>query len=129
MTPKLLIIEDDEAIQMLLQQYFESEGYQIRTASDGKVAWKILEIWEPDILITDLLMPHLDGAGLYGELKESRFKNIPVVFISGAKHIYHDFIDNNWHRHNSIFFEKPIELHRLRHGVQNLLSLAREIEL
>jgi two-component system response regulator VicR len=81
----LLIVEDQEDFLDLLKLVASSEGYYAATASDGSEAVELLKHVKPALIVTDLMMPHLDGIGLIEYVKRTPgLKNIPVVVITGA---------------------------------------------
>ncbi|GAC1391863.1 MAG: hypothetical protein NVSMB46_05930 [Candidatus Saccharimonadales bacterium] len=60
---KVLIIEDTEIINNAYRMILERAGYEVRSAYDGKEGLAIAQTYTPDIILLDLLMPHLDGIG------------------------------------------------------------------
>ena len=61
MKHKVLVVDDDRAIRMLLTDVLTRAGYEISTAKDGRDALKHFELHKPDLIITDLKMPFVDG--------------------------------------------------------------------
>ncbi|OGV50594.1 MAG: hypothetical protein A2X49_12405 [Lentisphaerae bacterium GWF2_52_8] len=83
---KILIAEDETLIRNLLKKLLETEGYIVIQASNGQMAFDMLEA-NPDIamLITDIIMPKMDGRELVGRLRASKkFSSLPIIMISGA---------------------------------------------
>jgi len=60
---KILIVDDELNMRLVLQAMLKKEGYDVTTASDGLEALKILKSGQMDIVVTDLKMPKLDGMG------------------------------------------------------------------
>jgi two-component system phosphate regulon response regulator OmpR len=80
MAGKVLIIEDDAKIRMLLKEYLEGNSYQVNTLSDGNNAIEIINSESPDIVILDIMLPGRDGLEV---LKEIRQKNsVPVIMLT-----------------------------------------------
>ena len=77
----VLIAEDDRFTREGLQEILEGEGYNTRTAENGKEALEIYEDWKPDFLCLDIMMPEMNG---YDVCKAIRAKNdeVPIIFIS-----------------------------------------------
>jgi PleD family two-component response regulator len=80
----VLAVDDDRMIRTMLTEILEKDGYRVLTASDGMQAFRTVIAESPHVVITDLVMPKLDGYGLLNALKnipETSF--IPVILISG----------------------------------------------
>ncbi|AVZ78158.1 hypothetical protein C3497_00760 [Zoogloeaceae bacteirum Par-f-2] len=68
---RVLVVDDDSALRRLLEHQLGKAGYQVRTAADGRQGLHEALAWRPDILLTDLLMPHQDGFELIRKLRAS----------------------------------------------------------
>ena len=82
MTYKLLMVDDEEEIRDLLSRHFRFLGYDVRTAAEGKEALALLEKETFDIVITDIMMPGMDGIELTAEIR-SQYPMIKVIVITG----------------------------------------------
>ena len=81
--PVLLVAEDDPDQRSILEMVFRSANYDVRLAADGEAAWQSVNKQVPDLIITDLMMPKVDGGELLSRLKaHSKFKNIPVLVLT-----------------------------------------------
>lgn len=81
----LLIAEDDRDILKLLDAALTFKGYRVITAHNGKEALEVIQIKRPAIVITDIMMPMLDGFGLVHRLRiNPETRDIPVVFITAT---------------------------------------------
>lgn len=80
---EILVVDDDPRICDLLEAFLSDEGYEIRRAADGLDALAKVENGAPDLIVTDLMMPRLDGAGLVERLRQSGYQ-IPVIVISAV---------------------------------------------
>lgn len=80
---RILIVDDDETIRELLAQFFELEGYETQTASNGKLAFEKAVAARPDLVITDIRMPVWDGFEMAKNLWTLEPPLVPVIFISG----------------------------------------------
>jgi DNA-binding NtrC family response regulator len=105
---RILIVEDDDEQCRILSEALSGEGYQTRTASDGLHALRETEAFLPDVIVTDLNMPRMDGFELLTELRR-RESPIPVIALTAfgsvekAVAIVHD-LKAFW------FLEKPVKL-------------------
>jgi len=76
----ILVVDDETQITRVLKTTLSAQGYGIRTASDGKQALQEMKNWSPDLIITDLRMPNMDGLALCRAVrKESR---VPIIVLS-----------------------------------------------
>lgn len=79
---KILIADDEELILLGWKKELESEGYEVRTALNGKEAVDAAAKEEPDIVITDLIMPEMNGVEVCRKIKEM-YPDTEVLFVSG----------------------------------------------
>jgi two-component system, OmpR family, KDP operon response regulator KdpE len=76
----ILVVDDEAQITRVLKTTLSTRGYGIRTAADGEQAMQTMKAWAPDLIITDLRMPNVDGLELCRRVrKESR---IPIIVLS-----------------------------------------------
>ena len=88
--PKVLIVDDSLSVRNSLSQLMSDGGYRVVTARDGLEAVNMLEAEAPDIVLTDLEMPRMNGLDLVGYIRNStQWNPLPVVMITSrtmAKH-------------------------------------------
>src|SRR5258707_6334666 len=90
---RILVVDDDQRILDLLVELLEQEGYEISAAKDGAEALDLALSFEPDVVISDVVMPVVDGLQLYRRHKENpSTTNLPVLLISGTRHSPEDGI-------------------------------------
>jgi two-component system KDP operon response regulator KdpE len=77
---RILVVDDEPQITRVLRTSLSSHGYDIRAANDGETALEIMKNWTPDLVITDLSMPNLDGLELCRRLRAG--SNIPIIVLS-----------------------------------------------
>ena len=82
MKPRVLIMDDEDAVRSSLRMIFEYEGYEVLLAANGPVGLKIAEQEQPDLVFLDIKMPQMDGLEVLKKLKE-RDGSPPVVILSG----------------------------------------------
>src|ERR1043165_4044395 len=81
----LLIVEDDPDILRLLDAALTFRGYRVISAHNGKEALEIIQIKRPAIIITDIMMPKLDGFGLVHRLRiNPETRELPVIFLTAT---------------------------------------------
>lgn len=83
---KLLVVDDDPNICELLRLYFEKEGYQVKTASDGFEGVSIFKNFDPDLVLLDIMMPRKDGWQVCREIREVSAK--PIIMITAKNETF-----------------------------------------
>ena len=84
----ILVVEDDPALAQLYSTVLQKNGYQVHSAADGEQALDKLDKTYIDLVITDIMMPHMDGYELTRQLREARY-NLPILMIT-AKETFPD---------------------------------------
>jgi DNA-binding response OmpR family regulator len=82
---KILIVEDDPYFQRVLHKRLINEGYQVGTAADGREGMKAIVSWDPDLVISDWMMPHVDGLELCQSVKTGLKEAAPYFILLTAK--------------------------------------------
>ena len=120
--PASILITDDESnIRMMLRTALESEGYDVREASNGREALDSLQRHTPDLMVLDLNMPELDGMAVLEEMKKLIGVNRPRVVILTAYGSIPTAV-KAVQLGASDFLEKPITPSSLRETVRSLLD-------
>ena len=76
----ILVVDDDRQITRMLHAALSAKGYSVRTASDGEEALDVLKEWTPDLLVTDLKMPKIDGLVLCQRVRTK--SRVPIIVLS-----------------------------------------------
>lgn len=80
---KVAIIEDDQAISQMYRIKFETEGYEVETAENGKLGLELAEKMKPDIILLDLMMPEMDGETMLQRLRATPWgKDMKVIILT-----------------------------------------------
>jgi two-component system, OmpR family, alkaline phosphatase synthesis response regulator PhoP len=86
---KILIVEDEPNLNELLSYNFKKVGFEVRSASNGMKALRMLRAYHPDVILADIMMPDMDGIKMCRELKKIKtHQHIPVIFLSGTNDDY-----------------------------------------
>ncbi|MDP2173335.1 MAG: response regulator [Candidatus Cloacimonadaceae bacterium] len=80
---KILVVEDDNSFRNVLVQMLEKAGYEVKQAEDGNRALAICETWEPDVVLTDIIMPDKEGLETIQELLNCK-SDIKIIAMSGG---------------------------------------------
>ncbi|MEJ2256882.1 MAG: response regulator [Woeseiaceae bacterium] len=83
---RILVIDDEQYIRTALREVLEREGFEVRAAGDGKKGLELLETEGADLVITDVIMPGMDGVATLEQIKQNH-PDIPVIVISGGGNI------------------------------------------
>ena len=116
MPVKILVVDDDPHICTLIAEFLGLEGHDARCAGDGLAALAEVERDPPDLIVTDLMMPRLDGTALVAKLHERGYR-IPVVVITAALHQRPDALPQV-----AGFVCKPFDLDHLHTVVERVLE-------
>jgi len=76
----ILVVDDEPQITRVLRTSLSAQGYDIRVANSGEMALEIMKDWSPNLIITDLAMPSVDGVQLCRRVRS--FSQIPIVVLS-----------------------------------------------
>jgi len=118
---KLLLIDDDPNLILLVKDYLEFNDYEVLTATQGREALTILEQQIPDLIICDIMMPEMDGYAFVQEIRQNaNWDQIPVIFLS-AKGQSKDKIKGLTHGAD-VYMVKPFEPEELVAQVQSTLN-------
>src|SRR4030042_5991536 len=80
---RILIVDDEQHISFILQNVLEDAGYDISTADNGISALEVIEQRKPDLIITDINMPHMDGLSLL-EIVRNTHPEIKNIVMTGS---------------------------------------------
>ena len=83
MATKILVVDDDLNICDLLRLYFENEGYEVKTANDGAEGVSFFKMYEPDLVLLDIMLPKKDGWQVCREIREISSKPIIMITAKG----------------------------------------------
>ena len=118
----LLIVEDDPDILKLLDATLTFRGYRVITARNGTEALEVIQVKRPAIVITDIMMPRLDGFGLVHRLRiHSETRDIPVVFIT-ATYVAPEDREFALNIGATRFIQKPVDLEKFLTTIAELLK-------
>jgi DNA-binding NarL/FixJ family response regulator len=121
MTLTILVADDDFATRVSIRDYLELLGYCVIDAENGQEALKLVEEYQPNLIVTDILMPKMDGYELIRCVRtRPAFRVIPVIFLTGRTSLaerirgYQTGCDN--------FLPKPFDLQELGVIIRSLLD-------
>ena len=112
MASKILLVEDSETQLKFLKEGLEQSGFEVETASNGSEAYKKVYLCAPDIVVSDIMMPAIDGYQLCRMLKNvEETKKIPVILLT----VLDKKIDSFWGKKSGaqLFLSKSIDIKEL----------------
>jgi len=120
----ILVVDDEANIRTILRYLLQQEGFEVVTANDGQEALDILEELTPDLVILDVMMPHVDGLQVLTEMR-SRFatNNIPVMLLTAKGDLPHKV--QGLREGANDYLVKPFEHEELILRVRNILQFSR----
>lgn len=123
---RLLLIDDDPNLILLVKDYLEFRGYQVKTAENGQEALDLLQDEIPDMIICDVMMPQMDGYSFVEHVrKDARTSWIPVLFLS-AKGQSQDRV-KGLNTGADVYMVKPFEPEELVAQVESSLKQATRL--
>ena len=129
MSPHILVVDDDRSVQEMLTDTLQEGGYTVSACGDGKQVMPLLEKDPIDLLILDMLIPHVNGFALMEQIRaHPTLKELPVVLISGiyrGRNHRAEMID----RLGAVdYLDKPLVANRLLELVEKILGQGEEAE-
>lgn len=117
----ILIADDDLGTRLAIGDYLEMYGYTVVMAVDGQSALEMVEAHHPHLMVTDIIMPRLNGYELVRQVRQHPiFRLLPVIFLS-ARNKTEERIQG-YKSGCDIYLPKPFELKELGAAIQNLLE-------
>ena len=117
---KILVVDDNEDNRILLVGFLQPFGFEIEEVENGAIALEIAQTFQPDAILTDLVMPVMDGKEMIDKIKQQpQLKNVPIFMISANSQtiLQPNEVDCNE------FLSKPIDLEKLLDLLENYLQL------
>lgn len=116
---KVLIVDDQNGIRILLMEVFSSEGYTTFQAANGRTALEIVEKHTPDLVLLDMKIPGMDGLEILKHIKEMN-PSIKVIMMTAYGEL--DMIKEATELGALMHFTKPFDIDEMRVAVNMQLS-------
>jgi two-component system C4-dicarboxylate transport response regulator DctD len=111
--PSVLVVDDDRQLCEVLTDLLAELGYAVRCAHDGEDAWTEILRNPPDVVLSDIKMPRLDGIGLASRLASFGYTT-PIILMSAGHH--------DWAGVSAVFLRKPFDLDHLLAALANTVN-------
>ena len=116
--PLILVVDDEVDITETYALYLGFEGFEVITANNALQAIELLATRTPDLIVSDCMMPHMDGVELSVQVKaRPSTRNTPIILMSGAPE-RHDLASPSY----EVFLRKPVFFDRLMPEIRRLLA-------
>ncbi|QSJ17039.1 response regulator transcription factor [Nostoc sp. UHCC 0702] len=121
MSAQLLLVDDEPGLREAVKDYLQESGFSVQVASNAREGWDLMQQNTPDLVISDIMMPQVDGYQFLKQLREDpRFQALPVVFLT-AKGMTGDRIQG-YQAGVDAYLPKPFDPDELVAIVENLLT-------
>ncbi len=109
---RVLAVDDDPTVRDMLELILELEGFDVRLAATGHEALHLAQVWEPDVVLLDVMMPGFDGFHVAAQLRErASTAGIPIVFVSAKAGA--DDVLTGWQHGAESYITKPFDTDEL----------------
>ena len=117
----ILLVDDEPGLREAVQAYLEDSGFKVRPASNAKEGWELLQQETPDVLVSDVMMPQVDGYAFLAQVRDDiRFKGLPVLFLT-ARGMTSDRIQG-YNAGCDAYLSKPFDPEELVAVITNLMG-------
>ena len=125
---KVLLVDDEPGVRESVQAYLQyGDDFEVRTASNANEAWDLLNQEIPELVISDIMMPQVDGYQFLKKLREdARFQTIPVVFLT-ARGMTSDRIQG-YNAGCDAYLSKPFDPEELEALIKSLIERRRDVK-
>ena len=121
MSAQLLLVDDEPGLREAVREYLQESGFNVQVASNANEGWEMMQQITPDLVISDIMMPQVDGYQFLKQVREDpRFHSLPVIFLT-AKGMTSDRIQG-YQAGVDAYLPKPFDPDELVAIVENLLN-------
>ncbi|MEO0968319.1 MAG: response regulator transcription factor [Cyanobacteria bacterium J06639_18] len=121
MSAQLLLVDDEPGLREAVKDYLEESGFKVQVASNAREGWELMQQNTPELVISDIMMPQVDGYQFLKQLREDpRFTSLPVIFLT-AKGMTSDRIQG-YQAGVDGYLPKPFDPDELIAIIENLLT-------
>jgi len=125
--PRILVVDDEPSLRRLLDRYLSMEGYEVVCVADGREALAKVAVWIPDLIITDVMMPKMDGWDLVEQLRrKADLLLVPIIYVTalgGGEQRIRGFRNGG-----DDYLTKPFEIEELHLRIVRALSRRESLE-
>jgi len=120
---KVLLADDEPTVLEIMARKIASAGFTVVTATDGKMAWEKIQSENPDVVLLDLVMPHMDGFGVLNQLRQHPPSNkwIPVIVVSAMDEVQN--MQKSFDLQADHYLIKPCRIEDVLRSIRLMVSL------
>jgi DNA-binding response OmpR family regulator len=118
----ILLLEDNKALRIIIRKALEKEEYKVRTAENGKEGLKVLEEETPDLIISDVIMPEMDGFEFLKKVRK-KYPLIPFIFLTVKSEL--DDYSKGYELGATDYLTKPFDVEALLKKVKKRVESGR----
>lgn len=123
----ILVVDDDLGTRLSISDYLELSGYSVITANDGQEALVMVDEYHPDLIVTDIVMPRMNGYELVRRVRQqAAFRLLPVILLTARTKTQERIL--GYQSGCDLYLPKPFELEELAAAIRNLLERAQIIQ-
>lgn len=123
----ILVVDDDLGTRLSISDYLELSGYSVITANDGQEALAMVEEYQPDLIVTDIVMPRMNGYELVRRVRQKpNFRLLPVILLTARTKTQERIL--GYQSGCDLYLPKPFELEELAAAIHNLLERSQIIQ-
>ncbi len=123
----ILVVDDDLGTRLSISDYLELSGYSVITANDGQEALALVEEYHPNLIVTDIVMPQMNGYELVRRVRQQpSFRLLPVILLTARTKTQERIL--GYQSGCDLYLPKPFELEELAAAIRNLLERAQIIQ-
>ena len=123
MAKKILLVDDDEGIRIFIEFLLQNAGYTVVQAQNGRQAVEVFKEHPTDLIVTDMMMPEMDGLELIEAVRKDLQSKVPIIMLTAAGSGY---MKENRDKANELgadsFLNKPIATERLMSEIDTLIN-------
>jgi YesN/AraC family two-component response regulator len=125
---KILVIDDELSIVIMLKKMLERAGNQVEIAVNGNDGLKLVDTFQPDLLITDIVMPEKEGLELIFDLRKKK-PDLKIVAISGGGRFqFEGYLTSAKHLGADLAFQKPLDIKEFMKAINGLLNVTDPVK-
>lgn len=118
----ILIIDDDPQFNLVLKSAMEMDGHEVETATNGREAKALYQNKKYDVIITDIIMPDIDGFEVILDLRRMGMSDRTIAVSGGGRTSANDYLDAAQHFDVAATYHKPVDLQALRATVEDIIN-------
>ncbi len=115
---KILIVDDEIVLAEVLQQILIAEGYEVTTAYNGLLALEQFQKSKPNLIITDFMMPYMNGIEFIKEIRSSAANDDVAIVLTSSMANVAEFKNEGW----QLFIKKPVDIDVMINSIIEVLE-------